>query len=58
MSHNIIIDGENTIDELVKELLWILGDDDEVSGLCKLEGEHRGFEILVTVRRNDERYHA
>ncbi len=53
VSEEIVFDGDKTLNELVDELMEYAGEDDEVSSICQLEGEHKGFELLVTIRKNE-----
>ncbi len=54
MNNTIVFDGDQTLNELVDQLVEMRGDEDEdIKGICMLEGENFGYELEVIIRRVD-----
>lgn len=54
MSSEIIFDGDQTLNELVDELMDLKKEKaDDVSGLCRLSDEHEGFILEVRIYKDN-----
>lgn len=53
MNNQIVFDGDKTINELVEELMEYRNGNDEISGICELEGDNQGFQLEVILRKNE-----